>query len=97
VGNGHDRAPTAGKGRVKVFAAVDGHAPDQLFGGEAAQEKEVHEHAAVILEGTPRDSRDLRGGAVLAEGRGVVFQRRATLCSAEPEPRRAAGRCSRMA
>jgi hypothetical protein len=61
VRNGHDRATTAGEGRVEVVTAVDGHAPDQFLGGETPQEKELHEHAPIVLERATGDSRNLRG------------------------------------
>src|SRR2546423_13782918 len=83
---------TLGQGCIEVLATVDRHARPELIGSEAAHEHEVHEHAPVILERTPRDTSDLGVGAVSTERGGVVVERRATLGGVEPEPRRSTGR-----
>jgi len=69
-----------------------GPALDELFGGKAAQEQKVREHAPIVLKGTACDARDLGVIRVAAQGRAIVFQRSAALARAEPEPCGTAGR-----
>jgi hypothetical protein len=92
VRDGHDRPASPGQRGVKVLAAIDGHAFDELVGSEAAHEDEVDEHATVVLEGAPGDPRDLGVGPIPAERGRVVVQGSAALDGAEPVPRRPARR-----
>ena len=88
----HDRAPSRGQGPIDVLTAIDSHPRQHLLAGQAAQEKEVHQHPAVVLEGAAGDTSDLGIVAVAADHRRVVVERGPSLRGAEPEPRGAAGR-----
>ena len=97
MGDGHDRAAAPSKRGVEVFAAIDADASHELNRREASDEKEVHEHAAIVLKRTSCDCGDLRIRALASKRRGIVVESRPALPAAEPIPRGTARSGGRMA